>query len=87
MIAAKVRFRGRQALAIVPLDAGAKPKIIGTDGDFDAQGQRVVRSWRWVNDDNLVLTLSTYANFTGQWFDSGRLAAYNRTTGKITPLA
>lgn len=85
-IAAKVRFRGKQALAVIPLEAGAKPKIVGADGDFDAQGDRVVRSWRWADDDNLVVTLTTRANFAGDSFDSGRLVAYNRNTSRFTPL-
>ena len=86
VIAAKVRSGGKQALAIVPLDGAGKPQIISRDGEFDRQGDRVIRSWRWVDDENLVLTLTTRANFLGDWFDSGRLVAYNRKTGKLMPL-
>lgn len=47
VVAAKVRFEGKQALAIFPLGVGAKPEIIAKDGAFDAQGDRVIHSWRW----------------------------------------
>ncbi|MDB5694116.1 MAG: uncharacterized protein JWO81_3179 [Alphaproteobacteria bacterium] len=87
VIAAKVRFQGKQALAIIPIGVGAKPEIIARDGDFDQQGDIVIRSWRWVDDDNLLISLSSRQNFIGEWFDATRLVAYNRSTRKTTPLA
>jgi acetyl esterase/lipase len=86
-IAAKVRVKGRQALAIVALAKGAKPEIIAQDGDFDAAEEMVIRSWRWVDDDNLLVTLTSRQDFMGQWINASRLIAYNRTTKKTTPLA
>jgi dipeptidyl aminopeptidase/acylaminoacyl peptidase len=86
-IAAKVRFQGKQALAIVPIGAGAKPEIVAEDGKFDQEDDLVIQSWRWVDDDNLLISLSSRQNMFGQWFDATRLVAYNRSTKKTTPLA
>ncbi|HMC91412.1 MAG TPA: prolyl oligopeptidase family serine peptidase, partial [Allosphingosinicella sp.] len=87
VIAVKVRIDGRQALAIVPIGAGSKIEVIGKDGDFDKQEDLVIRSWRWADDDNLLIALSSRQNFFGQWFDATRLVGYNRTTRAVTPLA
>jgi dipeptidyl aminopeptidase/acylaminoacyl peptidase len=86
-IAAKIRLKGRQALAILPIGAGAKPEIIASDGEFDEQGDKVMRGWRWVDDDNLLITITSRQNFYGTWFDASRLVAYNRSTRKTTPIA
>jgi dipeptidyl aminopeptidase/acylaminoacyl peptidase len=87
VIAAKVRYQGGQALALIPIGAGSKPEIIARDGQFDEQGEFVMRAWRWADDDNLLITLTSRQNFYGQWFDALRLVAYNRSTRKLTPLA
>jgi len=86
VIAAKVRFRGQQALALLPLTEGAKPEIIAQDGQFDAKDNLVIRRWTWIDDDNLLITLSSHFNWNGQWIDPRRVVAYNRTTRKLTPL-
>ena len=85
VIAAKVRFQGGQALAVVPI-GGGKPEIIAKDGAFDRMDDFVMRSWVWIDDDNLLITLTSRQNFFGQWFDAARLIGYNRTTKKVTPL-
>jgi dipeptidyl aminopeptidase/acylaminoacyl peptidase len=87
-IAAKIRLAasGRQALAIVPLGGAGTPEIIGKEGDFDKTGDLVLRGWRWADDDNLLITLTSRENFMGQTFDASRLIAYNRTTKKVTRL-
>src|SRR3954471_4671390 len=85
-IATKVRFQGGQALAIVPIGAGGKPEIIAKDGQFDQVDQSVMRSWRWADDDTLLLTLSRRQIFFGEWFDATRVVAYNRTSRKTTRL-
>ena len=84
-IAAKVRLQGRQALALVPLD-GAKPEIIAKDGEFDQLEDLVIQGWRWADDENLLITVSSRQNFFGQWFDATRLVGYNRSTKKTTRL-
>ncbi|HYG47910.1 MAG TPA: alpha/beta fold hydrolase [Allosphingosinicella sp.] len=87
VIAAKIRFQGGQALAILPIGAGAKPQIIAKDGAFDEAGDFVIESWRWADDDNLVIELVSRQFFWNQWIDATRLIAYNRSSGKTTPLA
>jgi dipeptidyl aminopeptidase/acylaminoacyl peptidase len=86
VIAAKVRFQGRQALAIIPIGKDAKPEIIAQDGKFDAQDDFIIQSWRWIDDENLLITVRSHQNLFGQWFDPGRVVAYNRVTRKTTPL-
>jgi dipeptidyl aminopeptidase/acylaminoacyl peptidase len=87
VIAAKVRFQGGQALAVLPIGAGSRPEIIAKDGSFDAEGDFVIRGWRWIDDDNLVIQLTSRQRFMGvEWFDASRAIAYNRTTKKIVPL-
>jgi dipeptidyl aminopeptidase/acylaminoacyl peptidase len=86
-IAARVRYQGRQALAVLPVGVVGKPEIIAKDGDFDDQGEWVIRSWQWADDDNLLISLSSRQNFYGQWLNATRLVAYNRSTKKMTPLA
>jgi dipeptidyl aminopeptidase/acylaminoacyl peptidase len=86
VIAAKVRYQGGQALAIIPIGAGAKPEVIARDGNFDQRDDYVIRSWRWVDDDNLLITLTSRQNFFGTWFDASRLVAYNRSNKKLTKI-
>jgi dipeptidyl aminopeptidase/acylaminoacyl peptidase len=87
VIAAKIRFEGGQALAVLPIGAGGKPEIIGKDGAFDEEGDYVMQGWRWIDDDNLIIQLTSRQNYFGQWFDATRLIAYNRTARKTVPLA
>ncbi|HEX6376481.1 MAG TPA: prolyl oligopeptidase family serine peptidase [Allosphingosinicella sp.] len=87
-IAAKIRFEGGQALAVLPIGAGGRPEIIAKDGSFDEEGDFVMRGWRWIDDDNLVIVLTSRQNYMGYfWFDGSRAIAYNRTTRKVIPLA
>jgi dipeptidyl aminopeptidase/acylaminoacyl peptidase len=86
VIAAKIRFKGGQALAIIPIGAGAKPDVIARDGQFDQAGDYVMRSWRWADDDNLLISLTSRQIFYGTWFDATRLVAYNRTSKKLTQI-
>jgi len=86
VIAAKVRFQGRQALALLAVGTVGRPEIVAKDGDFDDEGEWVIRGWRWIDDDNLIITLTSRQNYFGQWFDAGRIVAYNRTKKKATPL-
>jgi dipeptidyl aminopeptidase/acylaminoacyl peptidase len=86
VIAAKVRYQGRQALALLPIGQDAKPEIIAQDGQFDVKGDLVIRGWTWVDDENLLITLTSHFNWNGQWIDPGRVVAYNRVTRKLTPI-
>jgi dienelactone hydrolase len=74
-------------LALLPIGKDAQPEIIGVDGQFDARDNLVIRGWRWVDDENLLITLTSHQNMFGRWYDPGRVVAFNRTTRKFTPLA
>ena len=87
VIAAKVRFQGGQALAVLPIGAGARPEIIAKDGAFDEIGDFVIRNWEWIDDDNLIIVLTSRQDFMGYFrFDASRVVAYNRTSKKLVPL-
>ena len=88
-IAVKVRANGSQVLAIVPMGSGGKPEVIARDGaeGSDKMGDREVRSWRWLDDDHLLIGLTFRDNLFGQWFDLERYAVYNRATKHSIPLA
>jgi len=86
VLAAKIRYQDTQALAVLPIGAGARPEIIAKDGNFDEEGDFVLRDWRWIDDDNLIIQLSSRQNFMGTWYDATRVVAYNRTAKKIVPL-
>lgn len=88
-LALKVRAQGGQALAIVPLAGGDKPAIVARDGAEAAnkQGDRQVRSWRWLDNDNLLIAIVYRDDYLGTWLDIQRFAVVNRATGKVTPLA
>ncbi|HEU0044160.1 S9 family peptidase [Sphingomonas sp.] len=87
-LALKVRSNGGQALAIVPL-AGGKPELISRDGAEAAnkEGDRQVQSWRWLDDDHLLIAISYRENYMGDWQNIQRFAVVNRTTRKAIPLA
>jgi len=88
-IAAKVRSNGRQALALIALDTpGARPEIIARDEDknFDQQGGRRIRSWQWVDSDNLMIVLSSLNAAEGSEREESRVVAYNRRTKQTTQL-
>lgn len=87
VIAAKIRFQGGQALAVLPIAAGARPEIIAKDGAFDELGDFVIRDWEWIDDDNLIIQLTSRQDFMGYFrFDATRVIAYNRAAKKVVPL-
>lgn len=88
MLAVKVRANGGQALAVVPL-AGGKPEIIARDGaeQADRQGDRQVSSWRWIDDDHLLIGIVYRDNYMGTWINVQRFAVFNRAQHKVVPLA
>ena len=88
-IAAKIRAGGQQVLALLPVEpGGGDVQIIARDGDFstDKIGTREITSFRWLDDEVLLIGLRSRDNFEGQWFDNLRYASYNRKTRKVLPL-
>lgn len=64
-----------------------KPVIIASASEYREIGDRTVASWRWVGNENVVVTLASREDAFGQRGDVTRLFAYNIRTGKKTPLA
>lgn len=88
-IASKIRAQGQQVLALLAVgQPGIKPLIIARDSEQsgDKIGQRQIISYRWLNNEVLLIGISSRDNLGGDWFDNVRYAAYNRTTGKTLPL-
>lgn len=89
LIAAKVRSSGGQALAILPIGGAGKVEILARDGadSADKMGDRQLRSWRWLDDDHLLIALSFRDNLYGDWFDVARYVVYDRARKRSVPLA
>lgn len=88
-IASKIRAKGQQVLAILAVgQPGVAPQIVARDSDLsgDKIGQRQIISYRWLNNDLLLIGISSRDNLGGDWFDNVRYASFNRTTRKILPL-
>lgn len=89
-IAAKIRANGKQVLGLLAVgQAGVAPKIIAQDDEYSAAdkvGLRLIANFGWIDNDNLLIRLVSRDNLGGEWFDNERYAAYNRVTGKTTPL-
>lgn len=66
---------------------GAKPVLFAQAAVLKDVGDRDVVSWRWIGNDNIVLTLLSRENLFGQRADLNRLVGYNLKTKKLTPLA
>lgn len=80
-VAAKIAVDGKQVLAIMSLfEKGAAPTLIGT-GDSD------LNSWRWVNDDWLVVGIGAARNMEGGSWYLSRIAGVNRDGKTIKPIA
>jgi dipeptidyl aminopeptidase/acylaminoacyl peptidase len=66
---------------------GSAPDFFIATTEFRDVGDRTVVAWRWVGNDNVVVTMQSRENIFGQMADLTRLAAYNIKTKKLTPLA
>ena len=88
-IVAKVRVARRQALVLLAVgQAGVPMQVVSftQEAASDKVGDRQITSWRWLDNDTLLIAFSSRDNFAGDWFDNVRYAAYNRATKKIVPL-
>lgn len=86
-LAMKVRANGEQVLAVVPLDQpNVPPMVIARDGEFDRTDDYRTVSWRWIDEDNLLIWLVSRQNVYGQPADLRRLVAFNRDTKQLTRL-
>jgi len=86
-LAAKVRIKGEQYLAILDLNKpDAAPQLIARDGDFDKRDDVRATNWQWVDPNNLLIWISSRQNIDGYKYDADRVIGYNRLTKKVTPL-
>jgi dipeptidyl aminopeptidase/acylaminoacyl peptidase len=82
-IVSRVSTASGQSLAIISLTDKSIPAVrVGIDSS-----KIDVDYWRWVNDDWLVVVISTVDQFEGQEFRIRRIASLERATGKLTLLA
>jgi hypothetical protein len=82
-VAARVSTPRGQSLVILSITDKSVP-IVGINLD---SSKIDVDSWRWVNEDWLVLLVSVTDEFEGEKIRVRRLASVERSTGKITLLA
>jgi pimeloyl-ACP methyl ester carboxylesterase len=86
-LAAKLRIKGEQYLAIVDLArADAPPQIIAKDGEFDKRDDVRAVDWDWIDPNNLLIWISSRQDIDGYKYDAVRVVGYNRLTRKVTPL-
>ena len=79
---------GNGFLGIIDLTKpGSAPEFIIATTEQREVGDRTIATWRWVGNDNIVVTMTSRENIFGSRYDVSRLAAYNLNTKKITPLA
>ncbi len=71
---------GRRVCAISLFESGGPPHCIGIPDKIEAH------SIRWVNDDSFLIHVTTQQPVGGKLWYVSRLAAFNRTTGKLKTL-
>jgi dipeptidyl aminopeptidase/acylaminoacyl peptidase len=79
---------GKGFLGIIDLTRpGSAPEFFIATDEFRDVGDRTAAAWRWVGNDNVVVTMASREDIFGQRADVTRLIAYNLRTKKLTPLA
>jgi dipeptidyl aminopeptidase/acylaminoacyl peptidase len=66
---------------------GSPPQFFIATTEFRDAGDRDVFAWRWVGNDNVVVSMVSREILYGQRYDVTRLVGYNLRTKKLTPLA
>ena len=86
-LAAKMRIKGEQYLAILDLERpDTPPQVIATDGEFDKRGDVRAVEWDWIDANNLLIWVSSRQEIESFKYDAVRVIGYNRLTRKVTPL-
>ena len=87
-VAVQMSHEKKGYLAVIDLTKpNAAPDFFVAMDEYRDVGDRTVTSYRWVGNDNVVISMSSRENIQGQVIDITRLAAYNVNTKKMTPLA
>jgi dipeptidyl aminopeptidase/acylaminoacyl peptidase len=80
--------RGRDYLAWLPVDdRNATPNFFAAMNEYRDAGDRTVATYRWVGNENIVMTLASREIIFGQRSDLTRLVSYNVNTRQMTQLA
>jgi dipeptidyl aminopeptidase/acylaminoacyl peptidase len=66
---------------------GSPPDFFIATTEFRDIGDRTVSGWRWVGNDNVVVSMRSRELIYGQRYDVSRVVGYNVKTKKLTPLA
>ncbi|HEY0313089.1 MAG TPA: alpha/beta fold hydrolase [Allosphingosinicella sp.] len=86
-IVVQMSREGKAFLGIIDLDKPASaPEFFLAASEFRDIGDRDVIGWRWVGNDNVVVTMRSREDVYGQRADITRLAAYNLHSKHLTPL-
>jgi dipeptidyl aminopeptidase/acylaminoacyl peptidase len=86
-LAFRIRSNGAQALAVLALDEpNARPQIVARDAEFDQNEGYTTTNWRWIDPDNLVISVAQRTDLEGQRVTATRVIAYNRRTRATTRL-
>lgn len=87
-LAYRLAAGGTEALAVLDLSQrDPKPVIVASAGEYKEIGDRTFGGYRFVGNDDLVVTLISREDAYGGRGDLSRLFAYNLKTKKQTPLA
>lgn len=79
---------GREVLVMLDLTDLAKPaKMILEADEARESGDRTLSGFRWVGNDDLVMTMRSREYLGGELGDFGRLVAYNVSGGEIVQQA
>jgi dipeptidyl aminopeptidase/acylaminoacyl peptidase len=79
---------GKGFLGLIDLaKPGSAPEFFIATDEFRDVGDRTVATWRWIGNDNVVVTMASREEIQGQKLDITRLVGYNIHTKKLTPLA
>lgn len=87
-LAYRLAAGGTEALAVLDLSQpDPKPVVVASAGEYKEIGDRTFAGYRFVGNDNLVVTLVSREDAFGRRGDLSRLFAYDLKTRKQTPLA
>ena len=88
MAVVTVASKGDRAYAVYDLSGSkAPPVLIATAGTYKDAGDRQITGYRWVGNDDVVLTLSSREDVNGYRIDVTRLVGFDLKTKKLTPVA
>ncbi|MGN3973914.1 prolyl oligopeptidase family serine peptidase [Tsuneonella sp. SYSU-LHT278] len=87
-LAYRAAANGSEVLAVMDLTNPTKPpRIVLKAEEARESGERTMQNYRWVGNDDLVITVLLRENLYGKLADFSRLVAYNVNSGQTTQQA